>query len=103
MEFDSLIDYQFLALAAILLVYLCFPSDIKEFIMASLGNLTKHLDNLKRAQGIVAKADGDAVKHGAIMDSFENRLAVNDENMNKLAELDKLMGQMETLGNGGPA
>jgi hypothetical protein len=102
-EYGSLIDYQFFGLAAILLVYLLVPENVKEFVMASLGNLTKHLDNLKRAQGIVAKADQDATKHKAIMDSFEQRLAVNDENMGKLAELDKLMQQMDTLGNGGPA
>src|SRR5271154_1882460 len=102
MEFDSLIDYQFLALAAILLVYLIFPPSLKDFIMASMADLSKQLDNLKRATGIVNRAAADAPKHAAIMDSFEQRMNLNNQNMDKLAEMEKLMAAMDTLGNGGP-
>lgn len=71
--------------------------------MASIADLNKHLENMKRAKGIVDKAANDADKHAGIMDNFEKRLSANDENMGKLEEYNKMMDAMDALGNGGPA
>jgi len=71
--------------------------------MGSPADLAKLLDNLKRANAITDRAATDAQKHSTIMDSFEKRLNLNDENMSKIAEYEKLMAQMDVMGNGGPA
>lgn len=69
-----------------------------------LTDLQKLVDNLKRAQSITNRAANDADKHSAIMDSFEKRLDLNSDNMDKIAAYEKLMAQMDDLGsNGGPA
>jgi hypothetical protein len=100
MDFTSAIDYQFACLAAIVLVYLLVPKE--GFIMATVADLAKHIENMKRATGIVNQAAADAPKHAAIMDSVESRMQLNNANMQQLAEYDKLMAAMETIGNGGP-
>jgi hypothetical protein len=87
-------------LIGLLFAYLLLPEGT---LMPTIADLAKHIENMKRASSIVNKAASDAPKHAAIMDSVEQRLAINDENMNKLAEYEKLMAQMDALGNGGPA
>lgn len=71
--------------------------------MTSSADLQKLIDNMKRANSIVDRAKADAVKHDAIMTSFEQRLNLNDENMNKIQEYENLMVQMDNGSNGGPA
>ncbi len=71
--------------------------------MASPADLQKLIENMKRANGLVDRAASDAVKHASTMDSFEKRLNLNDENMGKIAEYEKLMAQMDMGSNGGPA
>jgi len=72
--------------------------------MAKPADLQRLVDNMKRASGIVDRAAQDATKHSAIMDSFERRLDLNGESMGKIAEYEKLMAEMDTMGdNGGPA
>ncbi len=94
-------DYLFLGLFVILLAYLLVPDGL--FIMPTLSDLQKLVDNMKRAQSVVNRAAGDAVKHSAIMDAFEKRMDLNHENMTKIEEYEKLMAQMDTGDNGGPA
>ncbi len=93
-------DYLFLGLFVILLAYLIVPSGL---IMPTLSDLQKLVDNMKRAQSVVNRAAGDAVKHSAIMDAFEKRMDLNHENMTKIEEYEKLMAAMDTGDNGGPA
>ena len=72
--------------------------------MGSPADLKKLVDNLKRASAITDRAAADATKHATIMDSFEKRLDLNNENMSKIAEYEKMMAEMDTMGgNGGPA
>ena len=72
--------------------------------MGSPADLKKLVDNLKRANAITDRAAKDADKHSGIMDSFEKRLDLNNENMSKIAEYEKLMAEMDVMGgNGGPA
>ena len=72
--------------------------------MGTSADLQKLVENMKRASGIVDRAANDTVKHSLIMDSFEKRLDLNGENMGKIAEYDRLMSEMDTMGgNGGPA
>lgn len=70
--------------------------------MATPADLQKLVDNMKRANTVLDKAASDSQRHSVIMDSFEQRLAVNDENMNKIAAYEQMMASMDT-GNGGPA
>jgi hypothetical protein len=93
-------EYALLGLCLILLFYV---ASLKDVDMASIADLNKHLENMKRAKGIVDKAANDADKHAGIMDNFEKRLSANDENMGKLEEYNKMMDAMDALGNGGPA
>lgn len=71
--------------------------------MASPAHLQKLIENMKRANLITDRAAVDSERHGLIMDSFEKRLDLNGENMEKIAEYDKLMAAMDEMGNGGPA
>lgn len=66
------------------------------------ADFQKLVDNMKRASGISARAADHAVKHAAIMDRVEQRMNLNNENMTKLAEYEKLMAAMDALDNGGP-
>jgi hypothetical protein len=93
-------DYALLCLCLILLFYV---ASVREPTMASIADLNKHIENMKRAKSIVDKAANDADKHAGIMDNFEKRLSANDENMGKLEEYNKMMDAMDALGNGGPA
>lgn len=96
------IDIAFVCLVVILVGYF-IAVQIEGLTMGSPADLAKLVENMKRASGIVDRAANDAVKHSGIMDSFEKRLDLNGENMGKIAEYDKLMAEMETMGNGGPA
>lgn len=96
------IDIAFIGLVVILVGYFV-AVQIEGLTMGSPADLAKLVENMKRASGIVDRAANDAVKHSHIMDSFEKRLDLNGENMGKIAEYDKLMAEMETMGNGGPA
>lgn len=69
----------------------------------ALSDLQKLVENMRRAQSITDRAAQDAQKHSLIMDRFEKRLELNHENMSKIEEYDRLMAQMEQIGNGGPA
>ena len=71
--------------------------------MASVNDLAKLVDNLKRAQSITSRAANDATKHSAIMDAFEQRLNLNSETMSKIEEYEKQMAAMDLGSNGGPA
>ena len=93
-------DWLFLSLCVMLLLYV---ADIESIGRMALSDLQKLVENMKRAQGITDRAARDAGKHSAIMDKFEQRLALNHENMSKIEEYDKLMAQMDQIGNGGPA
>jgi hypothetical protein len=95
------LDWLFLALCIILLLYV---SDLEGLIQMAAADLQKLLDNMKRAQGITDRAAQDAIKHAAIMDSFEKRLDLNHDNMAQIEEYDKMMGLMDLEGsNKGPA
>lgn len=94
--------YEVLLLVLVLLL-LCFVSIPAGFKMASPADLQKLVDNMKRAQSVLGRAANDSQKHSAIMDSFEQRLNLNDENMSKIEEYEKLMASMDVGGNGGPA
>ena len=95
-------DIAFICLVVILVGYFV-AVHFEGIEMGSPADLAKLVANMKRASGIVDRAASDAVKHSSIMDSFEKRLDLNGENMGKIAEYDRLMAEMETLGNGGPA
>ncbi len=101
MELGHAADYLFLGLFVILLAYLLVPEGL--LTMPTLSDLQKLVDNMKRAQSVVNRAAGDAVKHSAIMDAFEKRMDLNHENMTKIEEYEKLMAAMDTGDNGGPA
>ena len=90
-----------LCLCLLLLFYVGSPEETTD--MATIADLNKHIENMRRAKSIVDKAANDADKHAGIMDNFEKRLSANDENMGKLEEYNKLMDAMDALGNGGPA
>src|SRR6266576_5150309 len=100
MELGHAADYLFLGLFVILITYLLVPLRLT---MPTLSDLQKLVDNMKRAQSVVNRAAGDAVKHSAIMDAFEKRMDLNHENMTKIEEYEKLMAAMDTGDNGGPA
>lgn len=93
-------DWLFLGLCVILLL---FVADLKGIPQMAMADLQKLIDNLKRAQAITGRAATDALKHAAIMDSFEQRLTLNEENMTKIQDYDKLMQAMDASNNGGPA
>ena len=68
------------------------------------ADFQKLIENMKRANSIASRAANDAAKHSSIMDSFEQRLNLNNENMSKIAEYEKMMADMDqAMGNGGPA
>lgn len=94
-------DWLLLSLCIILLLYV---ADIEGLVKMAAADLQKLLENMKRAQSIADRAAEDAVKHAAIMDSFEKRLELNHENMSQIEEYDKMMGLMDLEGsNKGPA
>ena len=96
-------DIAFICLVAILMGYFVVIH-FEGIDMGSQADLQKLVENMKRAQGIVDRAASDAAKHSVIMDSFERRLDLNGESMGKIAEYEKLMAEMDTMGdNGGPA
>jgi len=96
-------DFLFLSLCAILILYAMEP-DLKGLIQMAAADFQKLIENMKRANGIAARAANDAAKHSSIMDSFEQRLNLNHENMSKIAEYEKMMADMDqAMGNGGPA
>lgn len=72
--------------------------------MATAADLERMIANMQRAKNLTARAAEAAPKHAAIMDAFEQRMTLNDENMLKIAEYEKLMALMNEAGdNGGPA
>ena len=88
----------------VLLVGYLVAVHLEGFDMGSQADLQKLVENMKRATGIVNRAASDAAKHSLIMDSFEKRLDLNGESMGKIAEYEKLMADMDVMGdNGGPA
>lgn len=94
-------DWLFLGLCIILLLSV---ADLEGFPKMAMADLQKLIDNMKRAQAITDRAAADAIKHSAIMNSFEQRLTLNEENMTKIEDYDKLMAQMDDMSsNGGPA
>jgi hypothetical protein len=93
-------DYLLLCLCLILLFYVY---SLEEMDMGSAADLAKLVENMKRASAITDRAATDAQKHAAIMDSFEQRMNLNHENMSKIEEYDKLMAAMDMGDNGGPA
>jgi len=95
--FEALLRYRMLPfLADILAAYKGEP-------MASAADIQKLVEGMKRAKALTERAATTAPKHAAIMDAFEARLGVNDENMAKIAEYEKQMAAMDAIGNGGPA
>lgn len=95
--FEALLRYRMLPfLADILATHKGQP-------MASAADIAKLVDGMKRAKALTERAAATAPKHAAIMDAFEARLGVNDENMAKIAEYEKQMAAMDAIGNGGPA
>lgn len=70
--------------------------------MPSAADLQQLLDNMKNAAATVARAAADAPRHAAIIDTLNQHLTLNDQNMNKLDEFGKLMASMDQIGNGGP-
>ena len=95
-----MIDYAFAGLAFILLLYLLVNTEGFPF-MASHADIQKLINTMKRANSVVDRAAADDLKHQTIIDSFEQRLNLNDENMNKIAEVEKVMADLGS--NGGPA
>src|SRR5712671_5956909 len=96
-------DIAFICLVVLLVGYLV-AVHLEGFDMGSQADLQKLVENMKRASGIVDRAASDAAKHSLIMDSFEKRLDLNGESMGKIAEYEKLMAEMDVMGdNGGPA
>jgi hypothetical protein len=92
------------ALLCLCLILLFYVASLKEpDDMGNPADLAKLVDNMKRANGIVDRASADAAKHAVIMDSFEQRLNLNHENMSKIEEYDKMMAAMDQGNNGGPA
>jgi len=72
--------------------------------MATAADLEKMIANMQRAKNLTERAAEEAPRHAAIMDAFEQRMKLNDENMLKIAEYEKLMALMNEAGdNGGPA
>lgn len=74
-----------------------------EKTMATAADIQKLIDGMKRAQVLTDRAAESAPRNAAIMDAFEHRLNLNDENVGKIAEYEKQMAAMETGSNGGPA
>jgi hypothetical protein len=74
-------DTALLCLCLILLLYVASLREPDD--MGNPADLAKLVDNMKRANGIVDRASADAAKHAVIMDSFEQRLNLNHENMSK--------------------
>ena len=68
----------------------------------ALSDLQRLVENMQRAKSIMDRVANDAAKHSAIMDNFEKRLDINHENITKIEEYEKLLAQMDNLGNGGP-
>lgn len=67
------------------------------------ADFDKLVQNMRRASQISARAATDATKHASIMDNFERRLELNSAQMGKIEEYEKLMAEMDKLGdNGGP-
>jgi hypothetical protein len=96
-------DIAFVCLVVILVGYFVVVH-FEGLTMGTPADLQKLVENMKRANGIVNRAANDAAKHSLIMDSFEKRLDLNGESMGKIAEYEKLMADMDTMGdNGGPA
>lgn len=96
---DFWYEVYLLTLVLLLLVYVSLP---ERFLMASAADLQKLIDNIKSANAAVARAAADAPRHAVIIDNLNQRLTVNDQNMNKLDEFEKQMAAMDTIGNGGP-
>jgi hypothetical protein len=71
--------------------------------MASPADLSKVIENMKRAKASLDRAVSDAAKHATTLDSFDARLDLNNETMNKLDEYEKMMASMDLGSNGGPA
>jgi hypothetical protein len=94
-------EYLLLCLCLILLLYVAISREATD--MGTPADLAKLVANMKRANSIVDRASIDAAKHTMIMDSFEQRLNLNHENMSKIEEYDKMMAAMEQGNNGGPA
>lgn len=94
-------ELTFYSLIVLVLLYLFLPT-LSDYNMATPADLQKLVDNMKRANTVLDKAASDSQRHSVIMDSFEQRLAVNDENMNKIAAYEQMMASMDT-GNGGPS
>lgn len=69
----------------------------------AVADIHKLVENMKRANALTSRAAEAAPKHAAIMDAFEQRMGLNDENMSKIAEYEKIMSAMDAGGNGGPA
>src|SRR5882724_1224598 len=90
------IDIAFVCLVILLVGYLV-AVHLEGIDMGSQADLQKLVENMNRAAS-------DAAKHSLIMDSFEKRLDLNGESMGKIAEYEKLMAEMDVMGdNGGPA
>ncbi len=96
-------DVLFILLVVLIVGYL-ITIYFEGHVMAGPADLQRLIENMKRANGIVQRAADDNVKHGVIMDSFEQRLALNDESMGKISAYEKLMAEMAAMGdNGGPS
>lgn len=90
-------DYGYIGLTILTILLLGQTS------MASPADLSKVIDNMKRAKASLDRAVSDASKHSATLDSFDARLDLNNETMNKLDEYEKMMASMDLGSNGGPA
>lgn len=93
--FEALLRYRMRPfLAQILLTY--------EGKMATTADIQKLVENMKRAQALTSRAASDAPKNTAIMDRFEQRMNLMNEQFGKIDEYEKQLAAMDAMGNGGP-
>ena len=84
-----------------LLAYVACPE--QGFIkMATPAELAKLIANMKRGTALVDRAVATVDRDAAIMDRFEARLTVKDGFMAQVADYEKQMAAMDSIGNGGP-